>query len=147
METPAQRAQRILKNDAFVKACDHANTALYCASSGLNSNPTIESLNSLINAAEQLSAVFSTHDKPVENMQLWIRMAHRMELEAARTDVSPEVHTAASNILSFTHQKANSACDALGIIAPFVKPLKNQHKPGMQRHYNFSAKHHPVREN
>ncbi|NRA25318.1 MAG: hypothetical protein HRU08_12780, partial [Oleispira sp.] len=88
METPEERAQRILKEDAFRIAYEQSNVALYIAGSMLASNVSCDTLTTFVDALNRQSKLYVEYDKLSDNIQLRIRAVYRLEKELVREGVS-----------------------------------------------------------
>jgi hypothetical protein len=123
METPEERAQRILKEDAFRIAYEQSNVALYIAGSMLASNVSCDTLTTFVNALNRQSKLYVEYDKLSDNIQLRIRAVYRLEKELVREGVSIDFLTSCKKALIIAQKLAVIACHEFGNIEPFFKPL------------------------
>lgn len=121
-----------MRNDAFRKAYEYANTALYLSSVSLTNNPNTGFLNRFIQSVEALSAIFIEYSKDVANIQLRIQTVHKLEKEIYRSTISIDYLADCEFAIMCAHDKATKACHAFGNIEPFLK-RKGQYIPDSRK--------------
>lgn len=121
METPKQRAQRILLNDIAQKELEHARCKLYLASTQFTHRITLESLSHLIDAVYVQSELYDQYDRGVQNIELLIRFIQRLSYaDLAVGQCEHGISKLAQQARIKSYQYLVSYCADFGSVHPMV---------------------------
>lgn len=125
-ESPAERARRILREDAFRIELNHLQTALCFKSMALSvakKNTQLRALKDFIDSANKLSVLFEDYSKTSLNLEFAIWFYMKL-LKYLRLTQGNQICTMRClNALLWTRNKAFRLCHEFGNVLPFLEPL------------------------
>lgn len=131
METPEQRAQRLIQHDAYLKAHEQANTGLYLASVALAKQPTPAKLKRMLSFFNEQIRVLNQYDKSVEEVLMHLQLVFKLQSEQQRPDVEAHYRFECELALQQARLKAVMVCRRQGSnIIPLFRPSETEQKEG-----------------
>ncbi len=131
METPEQRAQRIVRHDKYLIAHEQANTALYLASVALQTSPTTSSLQQLLQRFDAQLQVLEQFDKPLQALMMRLQLVFKLQSEQQRSDVEADYVFECAMACDAAELAARDACTQQGNnIAPMFRRSRVERKEG-----------------
>lgn len=131
METPEQRAQRLIQHDAYLREHEKANTGLCLASMALATQPNPITLRRMLSFFNEQVRVLDQYQKQVEVVLMRLQLVFKLQSEQQRADVDAAYRFECELALQQARLEAVMECRRQGSnIIPLFRPSDTEQKEG-----------------